>query len=254
MNASVNYRPNGRVAYSDVGDRAGRPILVQHGLIASIDDSHLFERLIASGRRVISIARPGYGESSPYEMDSLAEWGAIVESLADALGLATFDVLGLSSGAPYSYSVASHLPDRVGQVFIFSGMPALYDEQVLALWPYPVDRTADLAQLKKLAAELFFAGVSDESEVDNGVRDSMQNGGFGVAQDLKLRYADWGFALSSVAAPVFMEHGRHDDQVPVATAIRTASLLPNCRLAIREHGEHFSPDLLDDFIRTTMLR
>ena len=52
MNASVNYRPNGRVAYSDVGDRAGRPILVQHGLIASIDDSHLFERLIASGRRV----------------------------------------------------------------------------------------------------------------------------------------------------------------------------------------------------------
>ncbi len=253
MNVSVNYGPDERIACSDVGDPSGRPILVQHGLIASIHDTHLFERMIRSGRRVISLARPGYGESSACVMENLAEWGAMVESVADALDLATFDVLGLSSGAPYSYAIASHLPERIGRLYIFSGTPALFDEQVLALWPYPVDQTADLDQLKSLAADLFFSGLTEDDRRTNDVSDSMRNGGFGVAQDLKLRCRDWGFGLASVTARVVMEHGRHDRQVPVATAMRTAELLPNCSLTIRESGDHFSPELLDDFIHTSGL-
>lgn len=253
MNASVEYGSNSRLAFSDVGDQAGRPILVQHGLIASIHDSHLFQRLTTAGRRVISIARPGYGESSPHVMGSLAEWGAIVGSLVDALQLTSFDVLGLSSGAPYSYAIANHLPDRTRKVFIFSGTPALFDEQVLALWPYPVDRLADLDQLKALVADLFFSGLPEPDRRSDDVRDSMRNGGFGVAQDLQLRCRDWGFRLMDVTAKVIMEHGRHDSQVPVATAIRTASLLPECSLTIRESGDHFSPELLNEFLRQSVL-
>lgn len=249
----VPLMQSGQIALYDMGDLEGRPILVQHGLIASVRDTWLFDRLIQFGRRVIAIARPGYGESSPITMASLADWGEIVDGLVDTLALDDLDVFGISSGAPYAYSIASRLGHRVRNVFVLSGTPALFDDQVLALWPYPVDRRAGLEQLKLLAGDLFFANLTDSDRQRDDIRDSMQNDGFGIAQDLQLRCRDWGFDLSTVAAPVFMEHARHDEQVPVATAVRTASLLPRCSLSIREDGEHFSPERLDDFIRTTIL-
>jgi hypothetical protein len=47
-----------------------------------------------------------------------------------------------------------------------------------------------------------------------------------------------------------MQHSRTDNFPPVEI---TAELLPNCRLEIRESGEHFSSALLDSFIKTTVL-
>lgn len=82
----------------------------------------------------------------------------------------------------------------------------------------------------------------------------MQIYSFGVAQDLGLRCADWGFRLSDVVEPVYMQHSRFDRAVPVATAERTAGLLPKCRLAIQETDEHFSRELLNEFITTVMAR
>ena len=70
-------------------------------------------------------------------MRNIGEWGDIVAGLVDELAIAQFDVLGMSSGAPYSYAIGSGLPDRTRNIFIFSGTPALYDERVLAHWPYP---------------------------------------------------------------------------------------------------------------------
>lgn len=244
---------SGQIAVCDAGNPEGRPILVQHGLIASIRDSWLFDRLIQCGRRVITMARPGYGESSPIAMTCLADWGEMVEGLVGALALQDPDVFGISSGAPYAYSIASRLSHRVRNVFILSGTPALFDDQVLTHWPYPVDRQAGLDQLKLLASDLFFANLTESERRRDDIVDSMRNEGFGIAQDLQLRCRDWGFDLSTVVAPVHMEHARHDQQVPVATAARTASLLPRCSLAIREDGEHFSVERLDDFIRTTIL-
>src|SRR5512138_390311 len=81
-------------SYADYGKEDGYPILVQHGLIASISDCHLFDSLLKAGIRLISIARPGYGESSPYCVSQIAEWGEIVSCLVDKLHLSQFDILG----------------------------------------------------------------------------------------------------------------------------------------------------------------
>jgi hypothetical protein len=40
--------------------------------------------------------------------------------------------------------------------------------------------------------------------------------------------------------------------VPLVTAQMTAEMLPDCRLEIRENDEHFSQEVLDDFIDTVM--
>jgi len=108
----------------DIGDRQGYPVLVQHGLIASISDYGLFDRLIERGARLICIARPGYGESSPYLLGSYAEWADLVSMVIGELHLQQFDVLGISSGAPYAYSIGYKFPEQVGSIFILSGMPA----------------------------------------------------------------------------------------------------------------------------------
>ena len=81
MNQSIKYKGENTLSFSEYGDKNGYPILIQHGLIASINDYHLFDRLIRSGRRLVCMARPGYGESSPYPMANVAEWGEIVSIL-----------------------------------------------------------------------------------------------------------------------------------------------------------------------------
>ncbi len=238
------------MAYAEAGDPDGFPILIQHGMIASINDQHLFNHLIQAGARLISIARPGYGESDPYEMRNIGEWGEIVSALVDELGLGQFDVLGMSSGAPYSYAIGYALPERVRAVYILSGIPALCVDEVAACWPYPVNKHASLAEMQTLAYDLFFAGRSPDDLMHDDIKDSMMHHCFGVAQDLRIRGMDWGFQLSDVRVPVIMRHSSTDN---LKTAELTAALLPNCRLEIRENEEHFSQPVLDNFIDTVML-
>ncbi len=253
MNKTTRYKGKETLAYAEYGTARGYPILIQHGMIASIRDFHLFDSLIQAGTRLICIARPGYGQSSPYCMRNMAEWGDIVAELIDELAITQFDVLGMSSGAPYSYAIAHRLPDKARNIFTFSGTPALYDERVLSHWPYPANKDASVGELELLAEELFFSGLSDQDLQRADIVDSRMHHCFGIAQDLKLRCVDWGFTLPELQAPVYMQHSELDDSVPLVTAQITAGLLPNCRLEVRKCGAHFSPEDLEDFIVTTML-
>jgi pimeloyl-ACP methyl ester carboxylesterase len=253
MNRIIKFQNRYALAFSEYGIENGYPILVQHGLIASIREYHLFDRLIEAGNRIICIARPGYGQSSPYQMTNLAEWGDIVSVLVKDLGLSQFDVLGISSGAPYSYAIGYKIPEKVHRIYVFSGTPALYDQEVLAFWPYPIQRNASISEMTKLAKEVFFPNVTEDDLLKDEIRDSMANDCFGIAQDLRLRSMDWGFRLSDVRSAVCMEHSQSDPEVPFITAEMTAKMLPNCQFEARR-GEHFSKETLDRFIKNIMLR
>jgi pimeloyl-ACP methyl ester carboxylesterase len=87
MKRIIQYNNGHTLSYAEYGGKNGYPLLVQHGLIASISDYHLFDSLIKAGIRVICVARPGYGESSPYLVSQVAEWGEIVSILVDELNL-----------------------------------------------------------------------------------------------------------------------------------------------------------------------
>jgi len=249
---TLPYAGSHQLAYAEYGRPDGYPLLIQHGMIASIRGGGLFARLAGLGLRLICPARPGYGLSSPNPLASLAGWADIVAALVEALKLEEFDVLGISSGAPYSYAIARRFARQARRVFILSGTPALYDAQVRALWPYPLEPQASLESLQMLAEQLFFAGLSPAQLVQDDVRDSRAHNCFGISLDLKLRCNPWGFSLSEIQQPVYMRHSRADQAVPFAAAERTASLLPDCRLEARAQDEHFSQAVLDDFILTTI--
>lgn len=253
MPETLLYAGKQRLSYAEYGDPGGFPILIHHGMIASIHEQGLFQRLAAAGSRLIALARPGYGGSSPYPLKNVAEWGEITAALVEALGLAQFDLLGISSGAPYCYAAARRLHQKTRRLFILSGTPALYDGQVRAMWPYPLNQGASLPELQTLAYDLFFAHLTPTERQAHPARDAMAHDCFGPALDLQIRAADWGFDLAQVTAPVEMRHSRADESVPLAAAQRTAHLLPRCRLDVREHDPHFSPQVLDDFIATAVL-
>jgi pimeloyl-ACP methyl ester carboxylesterase len=253
MKQIVKYWDGNDLSYSEYGDKKGYPILVQHGMVASIDDYHLFDSLIEARKRLICIARPGYGDSSPYQMENIAEWGKIVSILDEKLGLSQFDILGISSGAPYSYSIGYKLQDRVRNIYIFSGTPALFDDRVLELWPYPIKKNASITEMQKVAKDVFFSNVTKADMKKNDIRDSMMNDCFGIAQDLRIRCMDWGFPLSEIRSAVYMEHSRTDKDVPFDTAEMTAKMLPKCQMEVRE-GNHFSEEILAQFIKNVMLK
>ena len=248
MKHKIRYHGGNTLSYTDYGKKNGFPILIQHGSIASITDYDLFELLVKLENRLICIARPGYGESSSYIMDNIAEWGDVVSGLIDDLKLTHFDILGMSSGAPYSYAIGYQFPEKVRNIYILSGTPALYDDHVLSYWPYEVKKNASILEMQKLAYELFFSTLSEEDLSKDDVKDSMMNECFGIAQDFKLRCVDWGFKLSEMKANVLMQHSRDDPSIPLITAEITSKLLPNCRLIIKEGDVHFSKALLEDFM------
>lgn len=128
--------PNGAyLSYAEYGAPGGKPLLLLHGLVGSVRSAGLKDRLQMFPLRVIALARPGYGDSNYFDMDCVADWGRHLVGFFEYLGIQRFDVLGISAGAPYAYSLAALYPNQVGTVYINSGMPAVCLPEVLAQYP-----------------------------------------------------------------------------------------------------------------------
>ena len=241
------------LAYNDFGKENGFPILVQHGTMASIKDIGFFTDL-AKVARIICIVRPGYGESSPYVMKNILEYGEIIQKLVEELGINKFDTLSSSAGAIYGYAIAKACSDKTRNVFVYSGTPALYDAEVRKNWPFPISGEITVEDSQKIAFEVFFSNFSEKDKENNYVKDSMANNCFGEGQNLRLRFKDWGFKLSEIKAKVYMQHSKCDGVLPYGMAERTAQLLSNCELELLEKGDHFSNEGFESFITNTVIK
>ncbi len=250
------------LAYTDYGDKKGYPVLVHHGLVGSIIQPDMEERLRGKGVRIISIARPGYGESSVCEMKSYADWAAMMMPLVAALGLSKFDVLGMSAGTPYCYALGALMPDKVQRIFIYSGLPAMCETDVMNTYPnlqnvkkeYAFYRQSSLEQIAKSLYEMYLAPLPEEVLALDDFRDSMANNCLGMAREAKLQSLDWGFVLKDVRQPVFMQHSKTDEEAPFAAAMKTAALLPDCALHTLENAPHFSEETLTAFFNEMIRR
>src|SRR3989337_2296340 len=72
--------------------------------------------------RPFSRPRPGSGGSPPYQDRDVASAAADVSSVADALGIDRFAVMGHSGGGPHALACAALLPDRVLGVVSVAGL------------------------------------------------------------------------------------------------------------------------------------
>jgi pimeloyl-ACP methyl ester carboxylesterase len=107
--------PDGRtLAFAQWGDPSGSPIFGLHGTPGCRLTRHYDEaKIAATGARLITYDRPGYGASDRHRGRIVADCVADVAAIADELGIDRFAVTGGSGGGPHSLAVAAALPDRV---------------------------------------------------------------------------------------------------------------------------------------------
>lgn len=265
--------PDGTVVgYAEAGDPAGPPVMYLHGSPSSrleVDLPGIRETADDFGLRVVAPDRPGMG-LSPFHRYSIADYPRLVRSLADALGLDRFAVVGVSGGGKYACACAWGLPDRVARVALVSSTCSFDLPGARTTWSAEdrrLYRVADRAPwlvrvfLAKVARDVgrnpdaFFATVQRSvGAADNEVlaarefrealardmNEAFLQGGRGPAHDLTLEARPWGVPLERIEVPVELWHGEDDRVVSPDQARILARVLP----LVAEHyvpGEgHFS--------------
>ena len=119
----VSLRDGRRLVFDDVGDPSGRIVIYLHGIPDSRwcrhPDDGIAERL---GTRLISVDRPGYGDSDPDPDGTLLSLAGDVAQLADHLGAAEYQTLGWSGGGLFALACAARDPSRVVGVGVASAL------------------------------------------------------------------------------------------------------------------------------------
>ena len=262
--------PDGRwLSYADYGDPQGRPILSFHGgLSCRLDIRFASEFCKEEGIRVISIDRPGVGDSDHHPDRQVLDWPDDVSHLALELGLSRFAVLGWSAGGPFALACAYRIPELITNVGTIGcmapvhGRPETVRESGLRLdrvlfplvrrspWiagqflkaanrlpPWVLKRNmirevvskADRALIASLkAADLF-----------DFYYEALRRGPWGTVRDYAILGGPWGFSLSDITKEVHLWQGEEDRIIPPCQAHYLADHIPSARLHLIPKQGHF---------------
>jgi len=276
------------VAFQEYGDPLGRPVIFCHGWPSSRTMAQLADQPArAIGIRIISPDRPGISGSSLQLDRKLSDWPRVVEQLVNDLEIGEFRILAISGGAPYAYSTAVAMRERVRAIAIvggaipfaelkdFKGLLPLYR------WMLAFYRTRPqlLRQFFRLArpflafrAPIRFrplllkmlllrpcdaASLRDDAAFEaifESQRRAWRGSAEGVMIDAQIYAQPWGFAIEDVHVPVRLWHGIQDRAFAVQLAEEIANRFPNCKARfIQDEGHYSLPirhirDILEDLI------
>jgi len=208
--------------------------------------------------RWVSYDRPGYGGSTPHPGRGVASAAADVSSIAHALGIAQFAVMGHSGGATHALACAALLPERVVAAVCASGLAPLDAEGLDWFAGMAASGAAELraATAGRAALEDYLASTefdpeqftpADHAALTGGwswlaaVAGQAIRGGPGGMVDDNLAYvAPWGFDPGQVSAPVLFLHGGQDRIVPSSHGKWLARHVRLAELWLRPDDGHVS--------------
>ncbi len=219
----------------------------------------LFEAADRLNIRWVSYDRPGYGGSTPYQDRNVALAAADVSTIADALGIDRFAVLGHSGGGPHALACGALLPERVLSVVSVSGM-APFGAEGLDYFAGMADSGAGslrAAVQGREAKERFEATADEDAEsgfipadlaalegewswFESVVRPAIENGPGALIDDDLAYVSPWGFDPARVVAPTLLVHGGRDRVVPSSHGEWLARHCPSAELWLRPEDGHIS--------------
>src|SRR5262249_40092622 len=124
---SFTLRDGLKLSYLRWGTEGDPDVLLLHGgSLDSTDWQEVAPALAATGRRGAAPDLRGSGESdgAPEARYGVEQTVAALDELTDALGLATFDLVGHSIGAVTACVLAARSPERVRRCVMEDGGPA----------------------------------------------------------------------------------------------------------------------------------
>jgi pimeloyl-ACP methyl ester carboxylesterase len=245
-NETITLQDGRTLGYAEYGDHKGKPVIYFHGWPSSRLQSKLADKKAKRKHvRLIAVDRPGFGLSTYQEGRTMLDWPDDVATLADALHIKKFAVLGVSGGGPYAAAVAYKIPNRLTKVGIAVGLgptwiPGSLDGISLTA-RFEWGNYARYPWLRFLAGFYYFIaarylpllfyanGFLTRSKADKQasyqlVRDhkkhafvnhkeTFRQGRKGPTLDLYLYTKDWGFDLQDITANVYLYYGDADKNV-----------------------------------------
>jgi pimeloyl-ACP methyl ester carboxylesterase len=273
--------PDGRrIGWLERGPADGAPVLYVHGWPGSRLEQALIPTSVLDRFRVrlISVDRPGYGNTDPLAGPRSARIRDVLH-VADALGVDRFPVIGVSCGGANVLTLAAIAPERVTRVLAVSGqMPYDDDEAIATLAPdqlaelplFRRGRTPELERAceaeraswhgdpiawlegaldtfseaeRRLVAEPWFR---DALAAD--VTEALRPGSEGIVEDSLLCVQPFDVDVSAVRCPVLAVHGTADDWEPLPNLRRTLGTIEDVTLFLVDGANHLGPFRYPDLL------
>jgi pimeloyl-ACP methyl ester carboxylesterase len=262
------------VAFQEYGDANGVPVIFCHGWPSSCTMAQLTDQPARElGVRIISPDRPGISGSSLQPDRKLADWPLLIEGVLDHLGIGEFRALAISGGAPYAYSMAATMPERVRAIAIVCGAIPMAELQdmggllrlyrwMLALYrsrPQLLRRLFSVARpilavrppvrLRPLLLKMLMLRPCDAESLRDAAafeaifesqRRAWRGSAEGVMADAQIYAQPWGISLENIRVPVRLWHGTQDRAFSVHLAQEIAERLPNCEARFIDNAGHYS--------------
>jgi pimeloyl-ACP methyl ester carboxylesterase len=218
----------------------------------------LFPAAARLGIRWVSYDRPGYGGSTPLPGRDVASAAADVSSIADALGIGRFAVMGHSGGGPHALACGALLPERVVGVVVAAGLAPFGAEGLDWFAGMAASGVASLraAAEGRAAKERYEASGAEYdpeftpadraalagawSWLADVVGPAVEAGPGGLIDDDLAYVAPWGFDPARVIAPTLFLHGGRDRVVPSSHSEWLAHRCPSAELRLCPDDGHIS--------------
>ena len=257
------------LGYAEYGDPHGTPVFFIHGSPGSRlfrPPDEVTKRL---GVRLICAERPGYGDSTFQPNRRILDWPNDIASLADALKIDSFAVVGHSGGGPHTLACAYALPERIKAAGVVAGAgpadaPGATEGMTRLSWfafkfgqylPWSMGYAITRQVFKEAAADPTKAIDRDKDTrplVDNEIFDipeirelciqsdmeAYRHGLLAFAWDIRLITRPWGFELEKIKVPVHLWHGTVDNSTSIAMARYMAQKIPNGKLTVCDGEAH----------------
>ncbi len=260
-----------KLQYAAWGDPTDRATVFFHGF----PGSHLQGLAVLpflKENRVFLIAtdRPGYGGSEP----SIAfnDYLDSVDELLSHLGVHTFDIVGVSGGAPWAHMMASRFWSKVGALAIVCGISSFNSETAdlfgsserrglrLSRWvpkrimTFVLDQVLRIASTEKGSAR-FVAGLDAadrrmfETEarrllLDQSFTHAQRQGSKGIVHDLSVYRQDWLSTLCDISQlakiRVTYYHGLQDHILDPLMSNWMHNAVAHSKLRLFESEGHYS--------------
>ena len=255
-----------KLAWNEYGMPDGEPVLYFHGTPGSSIEASSADIIAKDlGIRLIAPDRPGYGDSDPHDDFGLVDWPDVISQLADKLNLKKFSILGYSIGGPYALVCAHEIPERINRV-ILVGSTAPFESDAmqnhinadfkplyeLSVTDYPatIKHLSQLASSPEALREVLCAQLPDvdldivkqksfHSAHLKTLRQALNNGVHGIANDLQNVTKPWQFNIQKIPHKVDIWHGRDDQNVGFPIGEYLAETIQNPTTYFIDNAGHY---------------
>jgi pimeloyl-ACP methyl ester carboxylesterase len=263
----------GTLGYREYGDPRGEPLIFLHGWPSSSRQGVVLHEIGQErGLRVVSVDRPGLGQSSRIPDRTFLHIPPLVEELADSLQADKCYMLGVSGGGPYTLACAWALPHRVRKAVICCGAPPLNTPEARRhFWfvyralltvkdrcpaalhallapttlvarvrpPWPLMRLLLMA-----TPPCDRAALGQRAQFDllyPAFRDAMRSGWRALYDDGCCYAGPWPFDAAEIRVPVSLWHGSKDKNFHHSLAEQLAARIPGAAFHLLDEGHYSLP-------------